>query len=187
MKWLLVCWLSISASAATAWAQSHATTQEEALAAKGHYQLGLQHYEEGRYAEALHQFELGRALSNRPGFLFNIARCQEHLAAWDAAADAYEAYLPAAGEAEQPELLHLIRVLRGRAASTVKRTAAPPPSVQALSLTRSASPPTPWYRKGWLWGTLGAVVAISAVGVGVGVGVGRQQSVTTLGSVSFQQ
>jgi tetratricopeptide (TPR) repeat protein len=136
-----------------------------------HHRLGSEYYDRGQFLEALHEFQAGRAVSNRPAFLYNIGRCYERLGDWQAAADAYDAYLPAAEPSERSELIRLIASLRARAA----------PGLQRLAESR----PSPFYRRAWFWGTAAAVV-VSSVAIGLGVGLGAQTpTVPTLGSVTF--
>lgn len=47
--------------------------------AKKHVDIGVAHYEAGRYEEAIKEFELAYRLSHRPGILFNIARAEAKL------------------------------------------------------------------------------------------------------------
>lgn len=47
--------------------------------AKKHVDLGVAHYEAGRYEEAIKEFELAYRLSHRPAILFNIARAEAKL------------------------------------------------------------------------------------------------------------
>jgi tetratricopeptide (TPR) repeat protein len=161
MKWIMTL-LLLALSAGSARAQPLA---DDNLGARERHERGSALYDAHRYAEALHEFEVGRALSNRPAFLYNIARCQENLQHWEEAAAAYEAYLPSTAEKERRELAARIGRLRARA------QVAPPP---AAFLVERPLPPAPARKKsGWLVvGTVSAAVAITVAAVGFGLGFG---------------
>jgi tetratricopeptide (TPR) repeat protein len=61
--------------------------------AKRHVELGVDHYNAGRYAEAVKEFELAYRLSNRPALLFNIARAESKLGHEEAAIAFLHRYL----------------------------------------------------------------------------------------------
>jgi tetratricopeptide (TPR) repeat protein len=61
--------------------------------AKRHVELGMQHYEAGRYQQASSEFELAYRLSQRPALLFNIARAEAKLGHEEAAIAFLRRYL----------------------------------------------------------------------------------------------
>jgi len=61
--------------------------------AKRHVELGVGHYDAGRYAEAVTEFELAYRLSNKPALLFNIARAESKLGHEEAAIAFLRRYL----------------------------------------------------------------------------------------------
>lgn len=80
------------------------------------FREGDELYAQGRYEEALANFEEAYELSQRPLLLYNIANAQERAGAWDDAIATLERYLPHAYEAEQERIESRIASLRRRAA-----------------------------------------------------------------------
>jgi tetratricopeptide (TPR) repeat protein len=71
----------------------HAADAPVSPEAKRHVDLGVDHYNNGRYAEAVKEFELAYRLSNRPALLFNIARAESKLGHEEAAIAFLHRYL----------------------------------------------------------------------------------------------
>jgi hypothetical protein len=85
-------------------------------AAKRHFRLGLDHYNEARFVDAIREFDLARQLKPSPAFDYNIGRCHERLEQWGLAADAYTRYLAAEPRAPNAAQLRArLDVLRARA------------------------------------------------------------------------
>jgi tetratricopeptide (TPR) repeat protein len=61
--------------------------------AKLHVAVGIDHYNAGRYQEAVKEFELAYRLSSRPALLFNIARAESKLGHEEAAIAFLRRYL----------------------------------------------------------------------------------------------
>lgn len=80
------------------------------------FREGDELYAQGRYEEALANFEEAYELSQRPLLLYNIANAQERAGAWDDAIETLERYLPHAYEAEQERIETRIESLKRRAA-----------------------------------------------------------------------
>lgn len=72
-------------------------------------------YAQGRYEEALANFQEAYELSQRPLLLYNIANAQERAGQWDDAIATLERYLPHAYDAEQERIESRIESLRRRA------------------------------------------------------------------------
>jgi tetratricopeptide (TPR) repeat protein len=73
--------------------------------------------------------------------------------------------------------------------SAAPAESAPQPTL-ALALTTTAPPPEqrrPAWKKGWVWGTVGGVVAVAGLAVGLGLGLGAQSHnpTTSMGKVTF--
>ena len=63
--------------------------------AKNHYLAGTSYYQQGRYAEAIREFEEAHRLSNKPELLYNIAQAHEKLGNLQQAVKYLEQYLEA--------------------------------------------------------------------------------------------
>jgi tetratricopeptide (TPR) repeat protein len=106
-------------------------------AAKTHFAEGQKLFAEGRYEEALAEFEAGYAAVPLPGFLIDIGQCQRKLGNTAEAREAYDSFLDKAPDSPvAPEVRRFIRELpqrpsydertRDEPASTAE--VAPPPS-----------------------------------------------------------
>ncbi len=109
---------------------AHAETPSQEALARSHFVAGEEEYARGRWREALHEFQLGYALSPRPEFLINFAQVYRKLGDYDAAERECQRYLataPPSELAQQAErLLQQIRDERA-AAPPPPRPVAPPP------------------------------------------------------------
>ncbi|MSP61520.1 MAG: hypothetical protein EXR72_14510 [Myxococcales bacterium] len=96
-------------------------------AARRHFQAGSLLFDQGRYADAIAEFEVARGLVNLPAFDYNIARGHEYLEHWDRAADAYERFLAASpGDPDALQLRARVGALRLRAGPRAPATVAVP-------------------------------------------------------------
>src|SRR3954462_2163490 len=104
-------WLSVAVMLGAGGPAIAAPSQEEQ--ARDHFAAGQREYQMGRYSEALHQFELGYALSPRPEFLINFAQVYRKLGDYDRAIAECERYLatapPSSMAAEAERLLARVR------------------------------------------------------------------------------
>jgi tetratricopeptide (TPR) repeat protein len=146
--WAVV-WLTVGLPA---WA---APTDPAEIEARGIelYENGAILYEEGRYEDAIVAWEEGWRLSQRPGFLFNIANAQERLGDYRAALDTLGRYRALAHADERETLDRRIRNLEERLAMQP----APQPAVQ---------PEGPEPRRGGGGPTVRPLVAGSLIGLG---------------------
>jgi tetratricopeptide (TPR) repeat protein len=156
---------------------------------RAHFTTGRSYYDQGRYADALKEFEEAYRVSKRVGFLYNIGICHEKLGHDEEALTAFQGYLGSvADEAERAELQSHIDAIKARRASRVPATATPAPTSNAL--TAMAPPPArerPVWKRGWFWGTMAAVAAVVATGVAVGVVLGTaDHGLRTLPDVRLQ-
>ncbi len=175
---------------------SAARADDETLS-RDHYQLGSDYYAQAHYREALREFQAGLGLSQRPAFLFNIARCYEKLEDWEKAAAAYESYLPTADATERQELNEHIASLHTHVAPSPPPGSSTTPAAPDLRAHSALSPreslPTArtaaylprGHRRWWIWATTAGVVASIAIGVGVGIGLRQTPSESTLHPVTF--
>lgn len=92
--------LALSGSASILFAQERPQSQStsDVAEAKVHFEEGRRLFQARRFREAIHAFELARALWPSPDLLFNIARGYEELGDYVAAMDYYERYLQRAAE-----------------------------------------------------------------------------------------
>jgi tetratricopeptide (TPR) repeat protein len=143
------------------------------VAARAHFLSGQQYFDNGRYSEALHDFEEAYSLSQRAGFLYNIALCHERLAHDESALSAYQQFLREQPEtADRSDIESRIRTLEARIAQrkvVVVVAPQPPPPRPARTRTRK-----------WVWGVVGGAVAVVAAAVVAGVVVGTADSTRTL-------
>ncbi|HZS37763.1 MAG TPA: hypothetical protein VFF06_13090 [Polyangia bacterium] len=88
-------WLCALVMLLLALAGARAVAAEPAISpeAKRHVDLGMQHYEAGRYQDAIGEFELAYRLSQRAALLYNIARAEAKLGHDDAAIAFLRRYL----------------------------------------------------------------------------------------------
>jgi hypothetical protein len=106
-------------------------SQEEL--ARSHFVAGEEEYARGRWREALHEFELGYALSPRPEFLINFAQVRRKLGEYDAAERECRRYL---ATAPPPELAAQAQKMLGQIEEESAHAPQPPPPP-------SPSPPSP--------------------------------------------
>lgn len=167
--WLVVC-LCVCALA-----HADVIDSPDVQAAKRHFALGTNLYNEGRYSDAMVEFRRAKQTHNAPAFDFNIARCLERLERWGEAADAYEAYLKTLPNApERAEVTERIVVLRKRVAPAVSATSTP-----GLVSAPSDAPSSRRRTKPWVWGVVGGAVGLVVVGAivaGVVVGTAKDPS-----------
>lgn len=124
------------------------------------YENGALLYEEGRYEDAIVAWEAAYALTQRPGFLFNIANAYERLADYDQAIDVLGRYRALARADERETLDRRIRNLEERLAEQSARApvgAQVPVPAPSDSPTRSTAERT---------GNARPVIGLSLVGVG---------------------
>lgn len=159
-------------------ASAEAIDSPDVQAAKRHFAVGTTLYNEGRYADAIVEFERAKQTHTAPAFDFNIARCLERLERWGEAAEAYSGYLKSlAPGPEHDEIVTRIDVLRKR---TPPPTPVAPAAVAATVAAPPPPPPPPKARtKPWVWGVVGGVVGVVVVGAvvaGVVVGTAKDPS-----------
>jgi tetratricopeptide (TPR) repeat protein len=187
--------LALTLAAATA----HATPSQEELA-RSHFVAGEQEYARGRWREALHEFQLGYALSPRPEFLINFAQVYRKLGDYDAAARECQRYLataPPSDLAAQAE--RLLEQIKDEQAKSPPPPAPPPPPRAVAPPTVTATPalvatplppPPPKKKRTWIAPlVVGCVlVAAAAVTVGIVFGVPPRDTFkpTPLGTVDFR-
>lgn len=144
--------------------------------------LGKLAFDQGRFREALGEYQRAYDLAPVPELLFNIARCREQLGETAAAIAGYEQYLAAKPNAEdRADVESHLEQLRAGLPSPAPATA-PPPTTAPPPLTVAppavappvASPVTqerPSRRGLWIGLGVGAsVVAVGAVLLGVFLG-----------------
>ena len=81
-----------------------AQAQGDVARAKSHYKAGAGHYQKGKYAEAIREFEESYRLSRRPDILYNLAQCHDKLGDVEKTVEYLQRYLrdqPKASDREQ--------------------------------------------------------------------------------------
>lgn len=136
-----------------------APTPEALIAAKEHYDLGIEFYEHGSYAAARTEFEVSYGLSQSPKVLFHLGKTAEKLNQINDAIRFYDGYLLSGPPAkEAAEVRAKLGALDKRAAAAPPPPPAPPPA-PARKL-----PPTP------ALALLGIGVGLLIIGIGCGAG-----------------
>jgi hypothetical protein len=165
---------------------AHAESGREDQARK-HFEAGQERYAEGKWREALSEFELGYALSPRPEFLVNFAQVYRRLGQHARALVECERFLatsPPPPLAEQTRrLMAVIREEQARTAvdaAPLQPPAQPPlaqPPPPALVQPPAVVPPPPRRSRAWIWGVV--VPGVAVVGVALGVGLAVAYPTTT--------
>jgi hypothetical protein len=88
---------------------------DEAADARAHYETALGLYDEGKYEEAIAEFEIAYHKKPHPNVLYNIGQAHERLLAYDASVRAFERYLAEAApdDPRRKVVENRLRVLRG--------------------------------------------------------------------------
>jgi hypothetical protein len=168
----------------TSLAQAESGREEQA---RKHFEAGQARYAEGKWREALSEFELGYALSPRPEFLVNFAQVYRRLGQHARALVECERFLatsPPPALAEQTR--RLMGVIREEQARTAVDSAPlqpqpqeqppvlrPPPVVQPAPVVVPpvVAQPPPRRSRAWIWGVVVPSVAVVGVALGVGLAV----------------
>lgn len=164
--------------------------------ARQHFRLAERHYAEGRYAEAIVEFEAAYRVRPHGALHFNIAKCHERLGNTDQAVAGYRAYLREVPDASDRELVaRTLTELEARlpAGESAARVAPDAPVVSAPGLISPTSPPaaqagsspsttahsdvvrdTGSSNRRWTW--------IAAAAAGVSTGTGMAFGVSAVGA-----
>ncbi|HEX9103874.1 MAG TPA: hypothetical protein VF997_16800 [Polyangia bacterium] len=188
--------LLLALAAATS---ARATPSQEELA-RSHFVAGEEEYARGRWHEALHEFQLGYALSPRPEFLINFAQVYRRLGDYDAATRECQRYLatapPSDLAAQAQRLLEQIREEQAKAPPPpapppppLPKTATPP-AVATPAILASPSPPPPKKKRTWIAPVVVSSVLVVAAAVTIGLVFGLPPrdtfKPTPLGTVDFR-
>lgn len=176
-------------------ALARAQEDPDTQAARRHFTLGQQLYEQERYDDAVREFMTAKELKPIPAFDYNIGRCLDRLERWSEAADAYQRYLTAdPHSAGAAELEQRIAVLRARTKSEAKPPTTTPPATPATvtpataNVIVAAPPPArrPVYKRAWFWVVVGGGAVAIALGVGLGLTLGHAGDAShPIGDVRF--
>lgn len=154
------------------------------LSLKESTERGIELFRQGDYDGAIQAFTAAYVLSPKPLFLFNIAQAHRKAGRPKEALLAYQLFLRKAPDtplrAETEAYMELARAqleLKGRSAPALVPTEPAPPPRPAGS-----APRVPLYRRGWVWGIVGASVA-AAAGIAIGLGLSTRPPGPTLGYV----
>lgn len=178
-----------------------APSQEEL--ARSHFVAGEEEYARGRWQEALHEFQLGYALSPRPEFLINFAQVYRKLGDYDAAARECQRYLatapPSQLAAQAERLLQQIKEEQAKAPPAAPSPQPPPPkpappvASPAVVATPAivASPPPPKKKsRAWIAPVVVGCVLVAGAAVTIGLVFGLPPRDTfksaPLGTVDFR-
>jgi tetratricopeptide (TPR) repeat protein len=184
-------------------APAHA--ERDRRAASAHFQQGSALYADGRWADALAEFQAGYDAYPLRGFLVNIGQCYRKLDRYDEAADAWRRFLDthpsdARLREEVTDALAEVDGLRPKSDKRVEPPPAPaPPPVEtappqlesapteaaapALTSTMALTAPAPREErapkksKKWVWAVV-SVTLVSVAAAAVTVGVVEGQSST---------
>lgn len=177
---------------------AHAAPSQEELA-RSHFVAGEEEYARGRWQDALHEFQLGYALSPRPEFLINFAQVYRKLGDYEAAERECRRYLatapPSELQAQAERLLQQIREERSKAPAPQPLAPQPlapqpaPPAAAAPAIVATTPPPPP-KRRTWIAPVVVSCVLVAAAAVTVGLvfGLPARDTFKTapLGTVDFR-
>ena len=187
-----------------------ARADRDRRAAAAHFQQGSALYADGRWADALAEFQAGYEAYPLRGFLVNIGQCYRKLDRYDEAADAWRRFLDthpsdARLREEVTDALAEVDGLRRKPekkepppvesapppveSAPLPVESAPPPVAASPALELSAPAPVPERAqkksKRWVWAVVSvALVSVAAAAVTVGV-VEGQSSTTRSGSLGL--
>lgn len=160
--------------------------------ARAHFITGRSYYDQGRWADALKEFQEAYRLSQRPGFLYNVGVCYEQLHQPAQAIDAFERYLGASPKApDRAEVQTRIDRLRAAEAAAPRPKPAPAVAVAPAAVAATPAPARPSdrpvYKRAWFWGVIGGAALLVAGGITAGVVVAsRNRGPRTLMDVYAQ-
>lgn len=146
--------------------------------ARRHFTRGTTLYDDGKYAEAIVEFEAAKKLKQSPALDYNIARCQDRREHLREAIDAYERFLAGApGDADAPDVRARIAVLRQRLDEAERAKAPPAPReaaptvVPAATVALPATEPSPTRPRRrlytWIVGGAGAALLVGSIAAGL--------------------
>jgi tetratricopeptide (TPR) repeat protein len=163
---------------------------------KDHYNKALKLYDEGRYADALPQFEEAYSRRQMPWLMLNIGRTMQRLGRGQEAISYYERYKKAELNLDAATLERVNKYIEQAQALVEKPpeekpleprpTKVDPPPVTTPPVVAApgvvppgpdASEKKPVYKKWWFW-TLIGVVAVGAVAGGVAGGLASKKTTT---------
>jgi tetratricopeptide (TPR) repeat protein len=171
MRWavctlvLWACLASGTVSAQTPPAADGSAQNDEA--ARRNFKVGSAAFEAGQYEDALRYFERAYALSPRPELLYNIGQAADRLRQDERAIEALEGYLAALPNAPNyDEVENRVAALkRVRDQQQAAPTPLPAVTLEPESAAQPVSTPVdeaeakPWFKKWWVWTTVGVIVA----------------------------
>lgn len=176
MRWLgLFCLVAIGPLRPLRAATPTAAIDPDTESARRHFSAGRDHYEAGRYADAVNEFEQANRLKPLPELEFNIARTYDRMEQYEPAIEHYEKYLAALPltAPEVGELQKRVAILRERVAEQKRASGVAPTTPTTVTTTNAdgRDPRRPLHKQWWLWTTVGVVVVVGT-GLGVGLGLG---------------
>lgn len=119
----------------------------DTMAARRHFQEGIERYNKLEFAAALKEFQAARLIKGLPAFDYNIGRCLDRMERYEEAVVAYERYVTLAPQAaDAAEIRERIRTLKERHAAIEGERVAPgpaPPSAPAAPAERPVVAPPP--------------------------------------------
>lgn len=113
-------WFALALLLQPAFADEPLTEAQRDEQARTLFQEGRDNFNDGRFEEAVLNWEKAYALSERPLILFNLAEAYERVGEFDAALNALEAYRPHAEKSEEAQVDARIDSLRTRASIETK-------------------------------------------------------------------
>jgi hypothetical protein len=161
-RWIALC-LVLVAFVGVARGEQQPDADPDTEIARRHFDKGTAFYNEGRYAEAIGEFEAARKTKPLPAFDFNIARAHDRLEHPREAIAAYEHYLAGAPTApDAAEVRARVAVLMQRLGEGAPPDAAARGSASLPPPPADSSPPPLARRRVYTWAVGGAGVALLA-------------------------
>ncbi len=146
---------------------------------RSQYDQAVEHFEQGRFEQALEKFQAAYELRRMPWLQINIGRTLHRLGRPQEALEHYEVFKQAETKPD-PETQERVEkyIAQAKALADTKpalpTVAQPPVQPPPTQPPAEPPPPKPIYKKGWFWAVIGGGVA-AAVIVGVAVGVSTRK------------
>ena len=140
--------------------------------ASKHFGTGSVFYDEGRYAEAVGEFERAKSLLPAPELDYNIGKALDRLGRWEAAIASYRTYMqsaPSNVDEVKERIADLERRIRTAAVPAVTSTTPTSTATSALVFNVQSPTPTIQHRRRYLAAevTGGTAFALGVVGAGL--------------------
>ncbi len=136
--------------------------------ARGYFQAGVALYDQGKYEEALNEFQRAQALSHNAELYFNMAACEEHMDHYQAAALLLKQYLLERPEAPDKENVKARVTALEQRDERLHRPDGTAPVVVEKPVEKPLPPPPPPKKKIGGFVALGVTAALGLTAIALG-------------------